>query len=109
MAISINLNLSNIGPHCPKLNFSKICNTNETLIFACNGRGKTAISRMFRLAEKNPADLEETNSLLTIGETTGSFQFEVRGTGNSGTTNKTLNITLNRNSLPLIKNDSGYF
>ena len=72
--ITTTLKANNIGPHsnlASKLFFNSL----KIGVFAGNGKGKTFISRMFRLVE-NP-DIEKANKVLSINTKTGFFSFQI--------------------------------
>jgi hypothetical protein len=75
-------------------------------VFANNGCGKTFISRLFRLTEKqtklelNADGISPTDELLTLGKTNGSFSFKI--TNGSGSITENITIDLHEKTIPTI-------
>jgi len=75
-------------------------------VFANNGSGKTFISRMFRLTENSEEiELNEdgnspTDKLITLGQTSGNFNFKI--TDKQGNVSEQFGINLNKKSTPTI-------
>lgn len=106
MAFLFSLQADHIGPH-DGLQFSDQLKSNETVIYAGNGAGKTCLSRMFRLCEQSPATTEEANTLLSIGQASGRFRFSI--TNPNSETTKELDITLCKDCLPRVTNNGYLF
>lgn len=81
-------------------------NSLKMAVFANNGSGKTFLSRLFRLTEKqNPIDLDEngkspTDRLLTFGKDSGSFSFKI--TDKDGIIKEDFNISVSKEQVPTI-------
>lgn len=75
-------------------------------IFANNGSGKTFMSRMFRLTEKNDAlEIQEdgkspTDKLITRGKVAGNFAFKI--IEENGEVKEDIKIDLAKGSLPVL-------
>ena len=108
--IGINLNVKNFGPH-NNLKFDDETDSIKIGLFANNGKGKTFISRAFRLASLTDYDTsyarEMADNILTTSKNDGKFEFKI--TDLRSGTNKNLGIKLERGSKPVVNNDSGYF
>jgi wobble nucleotide-excising tRNase len=80
-------------------------------VFANNGSGKTFLSRLFRLTEKQDnLTLDEegkspTDKFLTFGKDTGSFSFKI--TDKDGIVKDDFSITVNKRKIPVIT-DTNY-
>lgn len=103
--IKIRLNVENLGPHSGSniINFEDEFESNKAVYFAPNGTGKTFISRAFRVAEICK-ELNNTNELLSLGQTTGAFSFETKFKNDS----KTLNILFKKDNPPMVENNTDY-
>lgn len=92
----------------PILNLTKeiTCNSLKFGIFANNGSGKTFISRLFRLTEKQPElKLSEdgkspTDKMLSIGKSDGSFSFKILD--KEGAIKENFKIALKKGAIPVI-------
>lgn len=105
--ISIELSTTNLGPH-EALNTKLQTSSLEIGIYANNGSGKTFLSRAFRLTTKQILQPEDSNKLLTIGKTDGTFKLKITNTQEPGV-NRELEFVMTRNSVPSIsKNTTGY-
>lgn len=75
-------------------------------VFANNGSGKTFISRLFRLTEKQDELVLEDNSksptdkLLTFGKSSGSFSFKVAD--KDGNVKDDFSISITKGQIPII-------
>jgi len=75
-------------------------------VFANNGSGKTFLSRLFRLTEKQDTiELDEngksaTDKLLTFGKDNGSFSFSI--TDKDGNVKDDFNISVTKGQIPTI-------
>jgi len=75
-------------------------------VFANNGSGKTFISRLFRLTEKqdelalNENGKSPTDKLLTFGKNRGTFSFKI--TDKSGNVKDDFNISIIKGQIPTI-------
>jgi wobble nucleotide-excising tRNase len=75
-------------------------------VFANNGSGKTFISRLFRILEKQKALLlnddgtSPTDILLSFGKTTGNFSFKI--TDKNNTITEDITIAFSEKSIPII-------
>lgn len=75
-------------------------------VFANNGSGKTFLSRLFRLTEKqDEITLDEngnspTDKLLTFGKNNGSFSFKI--TDKDGIVKDDFNISVTKGQIPVI-------
>lgn len=107
--INCNLTVKNFGPHTD-LKFNDKTDSLKIGLFANNGKGKTFISRAFRLASPL-TDLNSlngpkiTNNILTTNEEKGKFEFEIIDARST----KKLKIELKRDSEPIVHNNTGYF
>lgn len=105
--ISIEISTTNLGPH-EFLNSKLQTSSLEIGIYANNGTGKTFLSRAFRLATKNNLQPEDSNKLLTIGKTDGTFKLKIVNTQEPGV-NRELEFEIRRNKVPYIsKNTTEY-
>lgn len=110
----IGLKMSNIGPH-KNLDFNCNVRTNKIAYYAANGVGKTFISRMFGLVEKEQLKTEKNmeyipqeninvDNLLSLDNgnlaTNGNMILKIDG--------KELNIVLKQGASPEIDNGTGY-
>ena len=103
--ITTTLKANNIGPHSNLI--SKLhLNSLKIGIFANNGKGKTFISRMFRLVE-NP-DIEKANKVLSINTKNGSFSFQIDEKKDTGNSSEVLEIKILKNNDPEINNGTRY-
>lgn len=103
---TLRIEAMNIGIHNNlKFNhtFKNIC----IGVFASNGTGKTALSRMIRLADKFCPNYEiaRTDKLISLGKTDGTFRF---GLSPEGPVENLLEITLKTNSIAQVKNNSPF-
>lgn len=104
--IRIKLKCSNIAP-LENLDKEFEINSLKIGVFANNGCGKTFLSRMFRLLEKNvDTALEDgiitylTDRLITFGKTNAAFEFRI--IDNAGTIKEDININLTNGLHPAI-------
>lgn len=105
--ISIEITTTNLGPH-ESLNCKLQTSSLELGIYANNGTGKTFLSRAFRLSTKNNLQPEDSNKLLTIGKTDGTFKLKIANSLEPGVIRE-LEFEIKRNSVPSIsKNTTGY-
>lgn len=104
--IKMVFDIKNLGPHTA-LQFDDQAGSINVGIYANNGAGKTFISRAFRLilSKNNPST---ANKLLTKKQTTGKFVFKINNTADTVKQSRNLEITLNKNSEPIVINDTGY-
>ncbi|OEC84384.1 MULTISPECIES: AAA family ATPase [Methanobacterium] len=106
MAIDLKLDVENFGPHT-NLQYQGRISSVKIGMFANNGVGKTFISRAFRLA--SPLNGSKTsNNILTTNQTEGKFIFELDNPNDSVKQTRNLEITLVKDSKPIINNDTGY-
>ncbi len=98
--ISTIINCTNIAP-LVDLNKTIESTSLNLGVFAGNGSGKTFLSRMFRLLELN-AEIrqEDTDVLLTLGQTTGSFKFKI--VTKTGVTIEDVNLRIQKGCVPTI-------
>lgn len=81
-------------------------NSLKIAVFANNGSGKTFISRLFRLTEKNAElqlgddEISPTDKLLSFGKSNGVFSFKV--TDKEGIIKENISISLQEKNLPII-------
>jgi hypothetical protein len=75
----ISINAINVGPH-KSLPFEMSVKTNESVLFAGNGSGKTFLSRMFRIQSDTDSN-QLSDRFLRVGEQSGSFTFSQTLTG----------------------------
>lgn len=96
----VELKIKNIGPH-KDLCFSQDLDSNKVIIYGANGEGKSFISRAFRLATPNH-NIDNADDLIHLDQSTGHFNFKI-----ISQTAKELSITLNKNKIPIINNNTG--
>lgn len=99
----IEIEAANIGPHRQlkaKLKVAKL----EIGLFANNGSGKTFLSRVFRLVGRPDIKVDETNKILTLGQSHANFALKITSSRNS----KGLSIGLTRGNLPTISNNTDF-
>ncbi|HII83647.1 MAG TPA: AAA family ATPase [Methanobacterium subterraneum] len=105
-SIEIKFEIKNFGP-LNNLDFKGKTNSLKMGIFANNGVGKTFFSRALRLA--SPLyKTKNTNNLLTTNQTNGKFIFKITNENDPTKIHRNLEILLNENSKPTIKNDTRY-
>ena len=102
--ISVTINCKNIAP-LSNLAYTITSSNMELGVFASNGSGKTFLSRMFRLAEGTQTLVaDETGScpivdkLLSLGASSGSFEFRV--VSKEGVSIENIHIDITRGHLP---------
>ena len=103
--ITTTFKAQNIGPHI-NLSNSLVFSSLKVGVFANNGSGKTFLSRMFRLVE-NP-EIENANKILSINSKSGYFCFQIDEKKDDGNTSEKLEITIEKDKEPIIKNDTKY-
>ena len=105
--ITLNLKTTNIGPHenlSANLNLGNL----EFGVYANNGSGKTFLSRAFRLLTKTELKIEDSNKLLTLGQTNGSFNLNITNSDELGKIRE-VEFKISHNSIPIItKNTNDY-
>lgn len=74
-AVNWILKIKGFGPFDQQLNWTMEACSSKIAIYAGNGQGKTAISRLFRLVENNQTAIP--SDLVTRGISKGSFSFSV--------------------------------
>lgn len=102
--IKTNIQCQNIAP-IENLTRSISSNSLKIGVFANNGSGKTFISRLFRLTEKNNEllienEISPTDKLITIGKSTSSFSFSI--IDKHGITQEDFKIQLVKGTIPNI-------
>lgn len=102
--IDFDLNISNLGPH-EKLNMQKKISSLKIGIFGSNAVGKTFISKVFDLIDKDNK-YENANDLLRINENKCNFFLRIKNEEESFERN--LTVKIERNKPPIIKNDTKY-
>lgn len=103
--IGIKFDINSLGPHT-NLKFDDKTSSIKIGIFANNGIGKTFISRAFRLASPmGDFTSQDTNNILKTNENKGKFIFETVYQDNPS---KQLEIILNKDSEPIIQNNTDY-
>ncbi|MCD4698204.1 MAG: AAA family ATPase [Bacteroidales bacterium] len=104
--ISLKIKARNIGPHIDLKSEHQMGSLNIGL-FSNNGIGKTFLSRMFRIDEKE-IEKNTTDKLITLQKNDAEFNFEIDNPDDKTKTKRTLKVVLKRNSEPNIVNDTGY-
>lgn len=108
MSIKTNIQCENLAP-LEKLTEEINSGSLQIAVLANNGSGKTFLSRIFRLLEKNhpPIVLEngkaETDKLITFDRSICKFSFKITETiGNVPTVKEDIVITLNKGVIPIL-------
>lgn len=104
--ISIEIEATNLGPH-RSLKAKDQISSLELGIFANNGSGKTFLSRAFRLIGNVNLKVDETNKLLTLGQSQAQFKIAITNTKEPGVIRE-VKIQFNRNTIPTISNTTDY-
>jgi hypothetical protein len=103
--INIEFEIENFGP-ITNLRCNDKTRSLKMGIYANNGVGKTFFSRAFRLVSQN--NHNTSNNLLTTDQSKGKFIFKITNEKDSEKPLRKLEIKLNENSKPIIRNDTGY-
>ena len=76
---NIDIEATNVGPH-RSISFDMSVKSNETVLFAGNGTGKTFLSRMFRIQSESDSG-QLSDRFLSAGERLGSFTYSQTSDG----------------------------
>lgn len=104
--ISIDISVTNIGPH-GSLSYKSALGSLEMGVYANNGTGKTFLSRIFRVATKQEQNSIDSNKLISIGKTEGKFSLTITSSKEPGVT-RLLTIELKRDVPPVVTNSTQY-
>ena len=100
---NIGIEATNVGPH-KSISFNMSVKSNETVLFAGNGTGKTFLSRMFRIQSDSDSS-QLSDRYLRAGESLGSFAFSQTSDGGA---NRYYEVRLNRGQKPAITEEDSF-
>lgn len=100
---NIGIEATNVGPH-KSISFNMSVKSNETVLFAGNGTGKTFLSRMFRIQSDSDSN-QLSDRYLRAGESLGSFAFSQTSDGGA---NRYYEVRLNRGQKPAITEEDSF-
>lgn len=103
--IRFRIQARNVGPHI-NLDNSFDTSSLQLGLFANNGSGKTFISRLFRLISKASLSIMDTDKLLRLNESEGSFRFSVTDiSNNKNNLVSSFDVALKRGNAPVVNKD----
>ncbi|MGI6536533.1 MAG: AAA family ATPase [Eggerthellaceae bacterium] len=95
--------LKGFGPFSNQSGGSMNLSDSRVSIYSGNGQGKTSISRLFRAADNDSAELSD--SAITLGEDIGSFQFVI---SDGASQQRDLRVSMRRGGKVDVSNNTNY-